>query len=254
MTAACIRVSALAAAGALITTGLMATAASASALTAPTCGNSSLAVTRTFAQGGAGHGWMSLIYRNVTSQPCTVYGYPGLDAISSTGHVLAHANRTLSGYGSGGHLSTVTISPGGFASAGVEWLNFDPRTSGPCAFSTSANTIVANTTSVHSLQVSVSACNLQVHPTVAGTPQYPDFGPAQQYWLAGAKVISADTNLYLSKAEYWLKVAKVYPTQVAQLAQLIALPITGLTPAQIATARADITALNGFFGTPGLYF
>ena len=31
----------------------------------------------------------ALIYRNVTSHACTVYGYPGLDAISSTGHVLA---------------------------------------------------------------------------------------------------------------------------------------------------------------------
>ena len=254
MTAVRSRVAALAAAGALTTTGLAATAASASAVAVPHCGNSSLAVTRTFTQGGAGHGWMALIYRNVTSHTCTVYGYPGLDAISSTGHVLAHATRTLSGYGSGGHLATVTIRPGGFASAGVEWLNFNPRTSGACAFSTTVNTVVANTSTVRRLRVSVSACNLQVHPTVAGTPQYPDFGPAQQYWIAGSKVISADTNLYLSKAEYWLKVAKVYPTQVAQLAQLIALPITGLTPAQIKTARADITALNGFFGTPGLYF
>jgi hypothetical protein len=219
----------------------------------PSCGNNSLAVTRTFTQGGAGHGWMALIYRNVTSHTCTVYGYPGLDAISSTGHVLAHATRSLSGYGSGGHLSTVSIPPGGFASAGVEWLNFNPHTSGPCAFSATVNTIVANTTAVHRLRVSVSACNLQVHPTVPGTLQYPDFGPAQQNWIAGSTVISANTNLYLSKAEYWLKLAKVYPTQVAQLAQLIALPITGLTPAQIATARADTTALNGFFGTPGLY-
>jgi hypothetical protein len=254
MTAVRTRLAALAAAGALSTTALAATAASASAVSVARCGDSSLAVTRTFTQGGAGHGWMALIYRNVTSHPCTVYGYPGLDAISRTGRVLAHATRTLSGYGSGGHLSTVTIRPGGFASAGVEWLNFNPRTSGACAFSTSVHTVVANTSTVHHLPVSVSACHLQVHPTIAGTPQYPDFGPAQQYWIAGSKVISADTNRYLSTAEHWLKVANVYPTQVAQVAQLIALPITGLTPAQITTARADITALNRFFGTPGLYF
>jgi uncharacterized protein DUF4232 len=252
MTAVHTRLAALAAAGAFTITGLSA-ATSASAVTVPQCGHSSLAVTSTFTQGGAGHGWMSLIYRNVTSSTCTVYGYPGLDAISSTGHVLAHATRTMSGYGSGGHLSTVTIAPGGFASAGVEWLNFNPTTSGACAFSKTVNTVVANTTTVHSLQVSVSACALQVHPTVAGTPQYPDFGPAQEYWIAGSKVISADTNLYLSKAEHWLQVAGVYPTQVAQLAQLIALPITGLTPSQIKTAHSDIAALNEFFATPGLY-
>ena len=254
MTAVRTRLAALVAAGALITTGLVATAAPASAVTVPQCGNSSLAVTRTFTQGGAGHGWMALIYRNVTIHTCTVYGYPGLDAVSSTGHVLAHASRTLSGYGSAGHLSTVTIHPGGFASAGVEWLNFNPITSGACAFSTTVSTVVANTSAVHHLRVSVSACSLQVHPTVAGTPQYPDFGAAQEYWIAGSKVDSAHTNLYLSRAKNWLKLANVYPTQVAQLAQLIALPLTSLTPAQIKTERADITALDGFFGTPGLYF
>jgi hypothetical protein len=253
MTAVRTHLAALAVASAL-TAGGAATAASASAVPVPRCGDGSLTVTRTFTQGGAGHGWMALIYRNVTSRTCSVYGYPGLDAISSTGHVLAHAARTQSGYGASGAPATVTIRPGGFASAGVEWLNFNPHTSGPCAFSATVNTIVANTRLVHTMRVSVSACNLQVHPTVAGTPQYPDFGQAQQYWIAGSKVISADTNRYLSTAELWLKAAKVYPTQVAQLAQLIALPITGLTPNQIATARADTTALNGFFGTPGLYF
>ena len=253
MTAVRTCLAALATATALTTFGLAA-GGPASASADPPCGNNSLAVTRTFTQGGAGHGWMALIYRNVTGHTCTVYGYPGLDAISGTGHVLAHATRTLAGYGGGAHLTTVTIHPGGFASAGVEWLNFNPRTSGACAFSATVNTIVANTTAVHRLRVSVSACDLQVHPTVAGTPQYPDFGPAQQNWIAGSTVIAAQTNLYLSKAKYWLKVAGVYPTQVAQLAQLIALPITGLTPAQRNTARADTTALNAFFGTPGLYF
>jgi Protein of unknown function (DUF4232) len=254
MTALRPRLVVLAASGALAATGIATTAGSAAATTVPRCGNGSLAVTRTFTEGGAGHGWMALVYRNVTSHTCTVYGYPGLDAVSRTGHVLAHATRSLSGYGSGGHLSTVTIRPGRFASAGVDWLNFNPRTTGACAFSASVRTIVPNTGTVHRLRVAVSACALQVHPVVAGTPQYPDFGPAQENWIAGSKVISADANRYLTRAEHWLKVANVYPTEVAELAQLIALPITGLTPAQIKTVRADTTALNRFFGTPGLYF
>jgi hypothetical protein len=248
------RLAALIGAVALSTAALVATAASASAVTVPRCVDASLAVTRTFTQGGAGHGWMALIYRNVTHGSCTVHGYPGLDAIGSNGHLLAHATRTLSGYGSGGHLATVTIPAGGFASAGVEWLNFDPRTSGPCAFSSTVNTIVANTSTVHRLSVSVGTCKLQVHPTVAGTPQYPDFGPAQQYWIAGSRVLAADMDRYLAKAEHWLTTARTYPTQVAELTQLIGLPITGLSSAQIKTARADTKALNGFFGTPGLYF
>ena len=148
----------------------------------------------------------------------------------------------------------MTIRPGGYASTGVEWLNSDPRTSGPCRFAATVRTIVANTKTVHRLRVSVSACTLQVHPTVAGTPGYPDFGPAQRYWIAGSKAIAAETNRYLGKAEHWLKVAGSYPAQVARLAQLISLPITGLTPARIKTARADVRALNRFFGTPGLYY
>ena len=111
---------------------------------------------------------MWLVYRNVTSHTCTVYGYPGLDAISSTGRVLAHATRTLTGYGTSGRLSTVVIRPGGYASAGVDWLLAHQITGDACAFSTTVNTIVANTTTVHRLRVSVSACLLRVNPTVAG--------------------------------------------------------------------------------------
>lgn len=254
MTTARTRLAALALAGALGVATLTATAAPAAAATAPRCGNGALAVTRTFTQGGAGHGWMALIYRNVTRRACTVYGYPGLEAIGRGGRVLARAAWTPAGYGNGGRLSTVRIRPGGFASAGVEWLNFDPRTSGACAFSTTVRTIVANTSAVHRLRVQVSACGLQVHPTVAGTPHYPYFGPAQKNWIAGSKAIAAETNRYLARARYWLERAKAYPTQVHQVAQLMALPITGLTPAQIRTARADTAALNSFFGTPGLYF
>jgi hypothetical protein len=225
----------------------------ASAAAVPRCGNASLAVTRTFVQGGAGHSWMALVYRNATNRTCTVRGYPGLDAITRSGHVLAHAVRTSSGYGGAGHLTTVTIVPGGYASASVEWLNFNGHTGGACRFSAAVNTIVANTGRVHRLPVSVSVCGLQVHPTVHGTPGYPDFGPAQRWWIRGSSAIAADQNYYFGKARLQLQAAHVYPTQVAQLAQLASFPDTGLTAAQIATVRADVKALNAFFGTPGLY-
>lgn len=248
------RFAVLATAGVLTTAGLAAAATTAAASSAPRCGNGSLAVTRTYVDSGAGHSWMALIYRNTTSHSCTVFGYPGLDAIGSEGHVLAHAARSLSGYGGGGRLGTVTIRPNGYASAGVEWLNFNGRTSGSCRFSAAVNTIVANTTRVHRLSVSVSVCKLQVHPTVGGTPRYPNYGPAQRVWIQGSKVDAADMNYYLRKAEQALKSARVYPTQVHQLAQLASLPDTGLTPTQIKLARADVKSLDNFFATPGLYF
>jgi hypothetical protein len=247
------RLAVLATAGVLTTAGLTATAATASAQSVPRCGNGSLTVTRTYVDSGAGHSWMALIYRNRTTRTCTVSGYPGLDAITHNGHVLAHAARTLSGYGGGGHLGRVTIRPGGYASASVEWLNFNGSTSGPCRFSAAVNTIVANTARVHRLPVSVSVCDLQVHPTVANTPQYPHYGPAQHAWMKGATVVAADMNRYFDQAKRELKISNDYPTQVKELAQLSSLPDTGLTPKQMKEARRDVKALNSFFATPGLY-
>jgi Protein of unknown function (DUF4232) len=243
----------LATAGVVTIAGLTTTATAASAATVPRCGNGSLAVTRTYVDSGAGHSWMALVYRNHTKRTCTVSGYPGLDAIGRKGHVLAHAARTISGYGGRGHLGLVRVRPGGYASASVEWLNFNGGTGGSCRFSAAVNTIVAGTARVHRLPVSVSVCGLQVHPTVAGTPQYPHYGPAQHYWTQGAKVDAAGMNYYFLKARHELKTAKTYPTQVAELTQLNSLPDTGLTAKQIKEARADVKALDRFFATPGLY-
>jgi hypothetical protein len=259
MTTVRTRLTVAAVAGVLITAGLGVAATAASARTAaeaqglPTCGNSSLAVTTTFGQGGAGHSWIALVYRNKSAQTCTVTGYPGVDAVTKGGHVLAHAKRTVSGYGGGGTLRTVKIRPGGYASASVEWLNFNGSTGGDCRYSAAIDTIVANTSRVHRLPFSVSVCQLQVHPTVAGTPQYPHFGPAQHYWIRGAQAVSANQNYYFGHARSELKYHNDYPEQVKELSQLISLPETGLTKKQIKEARADVKALDSFFATPGLY-
>ncbi|WP_375502423.1 DUF4232 domain-containing protein [uncultured Jatrophihabitans sp.] len=256
MKAVVIRPAVLAFAGAVCATGLVGianTASAAPALAVARCGNHSLAVTRSYTQGGAGHSWLALIYRNVTSHTCTVSGYPGVDAIKGNGAVLTHAKRTKSGYGGGGPLRTVAVARGAYASASVEWLNFNGATGGACRHSAAIDTIVANTSRIHRLAVSVSVCGLQVHPTVAGTPQYPHYGPAQLYWLRGSKVDAAGMNYYFLNAEQQLKTAKAYPTQVAELAQLSSFPDTGLTAKQIKQARADVRDLDSFFATPGLY-
>jgi hypothetical protein len=246
------RLAVLATSGALLAGGA-AVAAGPAAASVPRCGNSSLAVTATFSQGGAGHSWMSVVYRNQTHSECSLYGYPGLDAISHYGHVIAHAKRTLSGYGAGAHLSTVDIAPGGYASASVEWLNFNPTTSGSCTFSAAINTTPANTSHTVRLPVSVSICDLQVHPTTAGTPQYPDYGPAQAYWISGSHASSAREGAYWAKSEAYLRAGHDYPSQVAELKQLISLPDAMQTPTQNAEWRHDVKELDSFFVTPGLY-
>jgi hypothetical protein len=243
------RLGVLATSGVLAAAGLATGATAAVAQSLPACGNSALDVTRTYVDSGMGHSWMLLVYRNRTAHSCTVTGYPGLDAIGPKGHVLANARRTLNG----GHVRTITIQPGGYASAGVEWENFNGATGGSCGFSTAVNTIVANTSRVHRLRVSVSRCGLQVHTTVAGTPLYPNYGPAQHEWIKGATVDAADMGRYFDAAAKQLKKSGDYPTQVKELLQLASLPDTGLTAKQQKEARTDVKDLDQFFATPGLY-
>jgi hypothetical protein len=163
------RLSLIVASAALVAVGITALAPAANAAV-PACGNSSLAVSHTAPQGAAGHGMFFLLFRNTSLTPCILSGYPGLDARDSVGHIIAHAQRTLSGAAGGAHVvSPVTVAPGNYASAGVEWLNFNPTTGGNCRFSASILTTPPNTTHSVAFAVSVSLCQLQVHPVVAGT-------------------------------------------------------------------------------------
>jgi len=140
------------------------------AATVSPCGNSALRVTASQTQGATGHGNLILRFRNRTTHSCSLYGYPGLDALNGSGHVIKHARRTLTGFtgGSTHGLRTIVVRPGHYASADVEWMNFHPVTGTDCRFSKSIAATPAGTS--HSVRItrSVSVCNLQVHPTVAG--------------------------------------------------------------------------------------
>jgi hypothetical protein len=159
----------LAAAVTVVAGTVVAFPAVASAAT-PACGNAALAVSATAAQGATGHGNFVLLFRNKTAHTCTLFGYPGLDALNGSGGVLAHARRTQTGFtgGSTQGLQTITVRPGRYASADVEWHNFNFATGGTCRFSHSVAATPANTTHTVQLARSVSVCGLQVHPTVAG--------------------------------------------------------------------------------------
>jgi Protein of unknown function (DUF4232) len=136
----------------------------------PGCGNHSLTVTATAPQGATGHGNLVLRFKNRTTRSCSLVGYPAVDALDAGGHVLASARRTVSGFtgGSTHGVRTVVVTPGHYASADVEWMNFNPRTGGACRFSTAIAVTPANTgRTVHRAR-SVSTCRLQVHPTVPG--------------------------------------------------------------------------------------
>jgi hypothetical protein len=248
------RLTTVAAIAALATTGLALAAGPATA-SVPACGNSSLKVTNTPTEGATGHGSVILLFHNISSSACTIYGYPGLDALNSSGHTIAPATRTLHGFAGGPKSeTTVTVQPTSFASAIVEWMNFNPKTSGSCTFSKSIATTPANTSHTVHLAVSVSVCSLQVHPTVAGSNGYADFAYAQARWLGGATVSAAVEGSWWAAAAGDLGLAgSEYATQISELKSLIALPNTDQTPAQNATFHHDVAALDSFFQTPALY-
>jgi hypothetical protein len=150
--------------------GVLMAGAAAAAPVSAACGNTSLAVSGSPPQGATGHGSFVVLFKNVTSSRCTLTGYPGLDALDGSGVVLAHAQRTPNGFmGGAAAITTVSIAPGGFASATAEWLNFNPTTTGDCTFSAAVAATPPNTTHTVHLPVSVSICQLQIHPTVPGT-------------------------------------------------------------------------------------
>ena len=140
------------------------------AVVGSSCGNGSIAVSNTSTQGATGHGSFVVLFKNVGTTSCTLTGYPSVDAVNGTGQALAHAQQTLSGFmGGAASVGTVSLGPGGLASATVEWLNFNPQTSGDCIFSAAVAAAPPGISTRAHLSVSVSICDLQVHPTVAGT-------------------------------------------------------------------------------------
>jgi hypothetical protein len=248
------RTFALVASSALAVAGLGAAATSANAVT-PACGNSSLAVTHTPDNGATGHDSFVLLFRNVSHSTCTIFGYPGLDGMTAKGKVLVHAKRTLHGFAGGVKVEkTVTVAAGHYAFAVAEWMDFNPKTSGPCKFSSYVLATPANTSHTVKLHVSVSNCDLQIHPTEAGTDGNNQFAYAQRQWILGRNADAADQGLYWHAAKVDLAVDHSrYSSQVTELKELIALPDTGLTSAQIAKVHDLVADLDAFFGTPGLY-
>ncbi len=135
----------------------------------PSCKGALIAVSHSRPQGATGHGNVVVIFRNISQHTCSLRGYPGLDAIGRNGNVLAHARRTLHGFtGGASAVRTIVLHSWQQASSDVEWMNFRAN-GGSCVFSKSIATTPPNTFKTFHRPVSVSVCNLQVHPVVRGT-------------------------------------------------------------------------------------
>lgn len=201
---------------------------------------------------------------NKGSSACTVLGWPGVAALD------VHGNQAFQAIRIGSETSKITLQPGAEASAMLYTVPAlgAPGGGGPVC-EPIPNLLVTPPNETHSQQV-VLALPVCVAPALSalvpgsGTAA-PNgaaaFAEAKGLWQAGAPAISANQGAYWSEAGNVLDNAvssgasgtSGYSTAGQELAQLASLPDAMQTSAQNAEYHSDITALNSFFGTPGLY-
>ena len=126
-------------------------------------------VSQTPGGGAAGHNSVVLTFTNSSTRTCVLYGYPGADALNSSGHVVAHATRSLTGYigGSYGGLKSITLHPGQVASTILEG---DVGDGGPdCTAGSSLVVTAPNLFHSSPLPGAPYVCMFLIHPVVAGS-------------------------------------------------------------------------------------
>jgi len=147
----------------------------AASATSPPCTNDQL-TTALGKQGvGLGHVGQVIVFHNVGTSGCTLYGYPGVAGLDAAGTQIMQASRTPSGYLGGlwnapnGLPPIVPLAPGQAASALVEGVD-NQVGSMPCVhLSGLLVTAPATTRSVDLPSASAVCDGLVVHPVVPGT-------------------------------------------------------------------------------------
>jgi hypothetical protein len=131
----------------------------------PACQNGDVDVAASGMSPGAGHRGVELEFSLAPNHaPCTLTGYPGVDA--GSGGPLVHAERTLRGYlgGVAGHaFSTPTLGPRHGAVAVVEGVAIDDN-GDQCPTYTNLLVTPPNTTETITVDATIDTCTLQVHP------------------------------------------------------------------------------------------
>ena len=128
----------------------------------------------------AGHRSIVLVFTNSGSSTCTLTGYPGATVTNNGQYNFApyvNAERTLHGYeGGAAAVTTVSLAPGGTASAVLEWLGAPTDGSEPNAANCPGmaggylEITPPNTTAASRFDPPTDMCgNIQIHPVVSGT-------------------------------------------------------------------------------------
>jgi hypothetical protein len=126
-------------------------------------------------QGAAGHIALVLVFNNVsTTTTCEIFGYPGVDLVTASGHTIAHLTRTLRGM-AGGEPAGVTapqpviLAPGASASALAEASDVPQGGIADCGSYSLLITVPNQYVSVPGGTARLPRCGAQIHPVVPGT-------------------------------------------------------------------------------------
>jgi hypothetical protein len=127
------------------------------------------------AQGAAGHLALVLVFNNVShTTTCEIFGYPGVDLVTSGGATVAHLTRTLRGM-AGGEPAGVTVpqhvvlAPGASASALAEASDVPQGGITDCGSYSLLITVPNQSVSVPGGTAMLPKCDAQIHPVVPGT-------------------------------------------------------------------------------------
>jgi hypothetical protein len=142
--------------------------------TSSECAFTQLSVTATSGEGGLGHVADLLQFKNTSSSPCQLSGYPGVAGLDSSGQQEVQAVRTLNGYLGGVPTGTVppvvTLAPGDTASATLEGTDVPVGNESNCPSYPALLVTPPNTRQSVVVGVEIEGCSpIQIHPVVAGT-------------------------------------------------------------------------------------
>jgi Protein of unknown function (DUF4232) len=132
------------------------------------CTDKQLTVGHTAPSGATGHSGIVVVFVNESTERCTLTGYPGAAVLDSSGKQLEQAKRTTRGFlgGCGCAPHPVVLRPGGKASALIEG---DVGGGGECLRGRALLVTPPDTERSTRIAFRAYSCDVQVHPTVAGT-------------------------------------------------------------------------------------
>ena len=117
------------------------------------------------ANGAAGHSMVPVVFKNTGSAPCTMFGFPGVASLTSSGSQAAQATRSTTTA-----PARITLAPGASGSALVTATDIPSGTMVSCPTWAGLLVTPPNDTQSARLTVQLPGCpGFSVGPVVAGT-------------------------------------------------------------------------------------